>query len=83
MNIDIYNFSPSVYFNKTLKFLENRDEINTVIIILKKKMEIFEDYLFIKKNFIISGRIPFNKEKEKYFIYKISKHNFLNLVDKT
>lgn len=83
LNIDIYNFSPSIYFNKTLKFLENKDEINTVIIILKKKMEIFEDYLFIEKNFIISGRNPFNKEKEKYFIYKISKHNFLNLVDKT
>lgn len=83
LNIDIYNFSPSVYFDKTSNFLQNEDKINTVIIILKKEMEIFEEYLFFEKHFIISGRNPFNKKKEKYFIYKINKPNFLNLINKT
>ena len=83
MNIDIYNFSPSVYFDKTSNFLQNEDEINTIIIVLKKEMEVFDEYLFLEKHFIISGRNPFNKKKEKYFIYKINKHNFLNSINKT
>ena len=68
LNIDIYNFSPSVYFKKTLKFLENKDEINTVIIILKKKMEKFEDYLFIAKNFIISVGIHLIKKRKIFYL---------------
>lgn len=83
LNIDIFNFSPSVYFDKTSNFLQNKDEINTIIVVLKKKMEIFDEYLFLEKHFIISGRNPFNKKKEKYFIYKINKHNFLNSINKT
>ena len=37
LNIDIFNFSPSVYFDKTSNFLQNKDEINTIIVVLKKK----------------------------------------------
>lgn len=83
LNIDIYNFSPSFYFDKTSNFLQNEDKINTIIIVLKKEIKIFDEYLFLEKHFIISGRNPFNKKKEKYFIYKINKHNFLNSINKT
>lgn len=83
LNIDIYNFSPSVYFDKTSNFLQNEDKINNIIIVLKKEMRILEEYLFLEKLFIISGRNPFNEKKEKYFIYKINKSNFLNLINKT
>ena len=46
-------------------------------------MKIFDEYLFLEKHFVISGRNPLNKKKEKYFIYKIDKHNFLNSINKT
>ena len=83
LNIDIYNFSPNIYFDKTLNFLENENEINTVIIVLKKRIELFEKYLLLEKNFTISSRNPFNKKNERYFIYKIDKSNFLDLVNQT
>ena len=68
LNIDIYNFSPSVYFDKTSNFLQNEDEINTIIIVLKKEMEVFDEYLFLEKHFIISGRNPLIKKRKIFYL---------------
>ena len=37
LNIDVYNFSPKIYFNKTLNFLKNENDIKTLVIIFKKR----------------------------------------------
>ena len=83
-NIDYFNFDKKFFYKKIRKSLMDKKEIDKVVLILKKKENIFDLDNFNKLDIFISSRTrnPSKKvEIHNYQIYEISVGSFFKIID--